>query len=485
MMRLTSYTYNNQVNNMALNKEQFLQLRQQGLSVDQIVEFEKKQKPGVIAQKEEVRPKGTLGNIAYGAGKGILSTATSLGQLALKGYTLLPGEQPLAKQAIETGEKFKEKLKPTTTAQKVGFVGEQIAEMFIPTGLGAKGLQVGANLTSKAPKIVQGATKLLGGSIGEAVEFAGKTFLQTAGDLRQTRDAAIVGGVASPAIKAISAVGKGVFKFLPEKLYSQIFKRTEDDLSLFYQTVAKGKTVNPTLAKEVLDRGLVGNSKNLAVYSFKKLSDLEKAVQVAAKGKTIKIAQTRAYTSLLNDIKANLGQPLFSPLSREASVIAKELAKSGDKQIPIKTILKLRRLLDNARSTSSFKLDARLASKQETFKKAADLLRQKISNAGLKDLMNEERIFIEAIDSIVSDAVRRQNKALLGLTDVLLGGGGLAAGATGAGVGIAAGVRAFQQPVSLTGLGQGLYRAGKLGEKLKIPQLLKGVPKVIPPLSRD
>ena len=431
---------------------------------------------------------GGIGDVLTGIGKGATQTAVGLGQVALKGYNLIPGlpGKDLVRQSIETGEDIKRtQLAPENTAQKIGKVGEQIGEFFIPTGAGAKGLQLGSKLTSKAPKLAQGIAKLGGQSLGEAVEFAGKTFLQTGGDTGESIKAGVIGGVATPITKGIGAVAKGVFKVLPEKLYAQIFKRSQDDLRLYYQSVAKGKKIDPTLAKEIMDRGLMGNSKNLAVYSFKKLNDLEKAVQAGAKGKTIKITQTRAYTNLLNDIKVNLGQPLFSPLSREASVIAKEIAKSEGKQIPIKTVLKLRRLLDSARNTSSFKLDTKLAAKQETFKKAADLLRQKISNAGLKDLMNEERIFIEALDSIISDAVRRQNKALLGLTDVLLGGGGLATGATGVGIGIAGGVRAFQQPFSLTTLGQGLNKAGKLGEKLKAPQILKGASKTIPPLTRE
>lgn len=470
---------------MVLSKEQFMELRSQGLSVDQIVKFEKKSISKIQPQKSEgpTGIKGFLSGLQKGAGK----TAIGLGQLALKGYTLLPGEQPLAKQAIETGEDIKrEMFTPKTISEKVGFATEQIGEFLIPTGAATKGASLGAKLAIKAPKGLKTLTKLGSGALTESAEFAGKTFLQTSGDLRETGKSAAVGATASLAIKGVSTVGRGVFKTLPEKLYSQIFKRSNDDLRMFYQSVAKGKDINPTLAKEVLDRGLVGNSKNLAVYSFKKLNDIEKVVQKTASNKTLKLPQTKAYTNLLNEIKGVLGQPLFSPLSRDASRIIKEISStSAEKQVPIKIVLKLRRLLDGARNSSSFRLDPALSAKQETFKKASDLLRQKISDAGFKDLMNEERIFIEAIDSIVTDAVKRQNKALLGLTDVLLGGGGLATGATGGGLGLAAGVRAFQQPISLTGLGQGLYKVGKLGEKLKVPQIMKGTTKAIPPLTKE
>jgi hypothetical protein len=58
--------------------------------------------------------------------------------------------------------------------------------------------------------------------------------------------------------------------------------------------------------------------------------------------------------------------------------------------------------------------------------------------------------------------VKQGKKNILGPTDYILGGGGLASGAFGVGLGAAAAARAFQQPVSLTGSAQGLYRTGKV-----------------------
>jgi len=121
------------------------------------------------------------------------------------------------------------------------------------------------------------------------------------------------------------------------------------------------------------------------------------------------------------------------------------------------------------RSTSSFKLDPKLAPRQEEYKAGADLLRKKLSDAGLGNLMNKERIYIEALDNIINDAVKRQNKTLLNLTDIILGGGGMSSGFPGTGLGAMAGVRLFQQPPSLTGAGQAIYRAGKVGEKVAQP----------------
>ena len=58
----------------------------------------------------------------------------------------------------------------------------------------------------------------------------------------------------------------------------------------------------------------------------------------------------------------------------------------------------------------------------------------------------------------MKDAVRRENRQLIGLADYIAGGGGLVAGAPGTGISLGLGIRAFQQASTLTGLAQGVYR---------------------------
>jgi hypothetical protein len=177
-------------------------------------------------------------------------------------------------------------------------------------------------------------------------------------------------------------------------------------------------------------------------------------------GKTIKIENKKAYLNILKTINNQFKSGLFTDRVKTSQSLIKELSGKTN-EIKMSTALELRRFIDKMRNTSAFKLDSRLTPKQEEYKMAADILRKKLADAGLKDLMNEERIYIQIFDNIVDYAVAKDNKKLLGLTDILLGGGGIAAGATGAGVGIAAGVRAFQTPTTLTGLGQGINKFGK------------------------
>ena len=132
------------------------------------------------------------------------------------------------------------------------------------------------------------------------------------------------------------------------------------------------------------------------------------------------------------------------------------------------------------RSTSSFRMDAKLGPRSAEFKDAANSLRKEISKfPPLKALMNEERVFIQSIDSIVDDAAKRQNRDVINLTDAILGGGGLA---TGWGLGPEVIVRGFRLPSLRTGLAQGMYQAGKAATAAA--PVTKQIPRVITPLVR-
>jgi len=64
--------------------------------------------------------------------------------------------------------------------------------------------------------------------------------------------------------------------------------------------------------------------------------------------------------------------------------------------------------------------------------------------------------------SLVGTLLPYLNGTFVDDDNVPLVGGGLASGVPGAGLGAAAMVRGFQQPFTLTGLGQALYRLGNV-----------------------
>jgi len=370
---------------------------------------------------------------------------------------------------------------------------------------GAGGTIAGAGVGS-----VPGAA--IGAATGESVKQAighvlgvrkGTTITQEIATPAITGVATLVGG------KAISAIGQKVIKpaltaigkVLPEKLMSQIFQRSKDDFTkllrtetfadlqrtkpeLFSQYVQQGiiklgknKTVevNPTLAQEVLERGLSGSSESMTKYSFLKQFQTESEIRNTLQGikKALPLPEKNAYINLLTDLKKEFskqGLGFFSERVKEASGLINKLTTIKGKVIEPMDALKLRRFLDGMRNTGSFRLNPNLSAKQEAYKMAADGLRSKLAQIPeIAKSMNEYRIWIEAVDSLITHAVKTGNKRLLNLTDIIVGGGGMAGGFPGTGIGAATLIRLFQTPTILTNAAQGLSKLGEIG----LPQSVK------------
>lgn len=441
---------------------------------------------------------GTSGFLK-GALKGIGSTARSIMGLGEK--IAAPVEAAAAKitgtkqfPLLFQGEK-PQILQPQGTAQNIGFGTEQIAEFLIPTDAEEKALSILSDISPKIAEAAKSGSVLAkmaqfgAKSLGSAAEFAGKTLLQTGGP--GTGPAAVMGALAPGVSKVAGAITKGLTEILPERLYSTIFKTAESDLRSYYQSVAKEATPNQTLAKEMLDRGVFGSSKNMAVYSIQKLDSLEKQVQdlvmVSAKDKpagdiatkTIKLPNKNAFVNMLEDVAGTFKRGFYNDKAKEAQQLANEIKTSGG-ELFTGDVLRLRRFMDRMRNTSSFRMNANLGPRQAEFKDAADMLRSKLADfPQLKSLMNEERVFIQGLDSIIEDASKRQNRDVINLTDAILGGGGLA---TGWGLGPEVVVRGFRLPSIRTGLAQGLYQSRKLTQA--IAPATKQIPKAITPLIR-
>ena len=397
-----------------------------------------------------------------GAAKGVGSTLFGIGQLGAKASGMI-GLGGMVPEALK--KEKPEFLKPKTTAEKIGYGAEQISEFFVPitkAGKIEKGLSIAKDLNI-AGKTLKYGTKFLRTGTEDAV----KTAAQTGGDIPQTTGTFLLSLGSQVALKPIGGLLKKTGKILPERIYSRIFQTAEDDLRNAYESIAKGKKINPTLAREVLDRGLRGNSKNMAVYSFNKLDDLEKEVQQYLPSlKPIIVENKKAYINFLDEVNNQYKGGFFTERATKAKNLLNELKSQKGKEIAADIALKLRRFIDDMRNTSSFRIDPKLSARQDEFRFAANSLRKKLSEAGLKDLMNEERIYIEAIDNIVSDAAKRNNKNIIGLVDLLAGGGGMVAGGLGQGIGAAAAIRAFQQPFTLTNLGYIIDRLTKKTEGL-------------------
>jgi hypothetical protein len=414
---------------------------------------------------------GAAIDLFRGAGAGLASTVFHGGDLIRRAIGM--------ERVIGTPEVQKFITPPDTKAGRIGFGAEQLAEFLTPLGVSSTLVKAipAASRAQKAWKVARqvgnpttarisdrlarvGAT-----SVGEGVEFGAKSAIQT-GDTEDVVTAALTGGLSPVATSAVIAGGRIATRVFPEKLYSQVFRSANKDWTKAYTQAAKEQKVDPLLAREVLDRGIWGSPKNMAVYTMKKLIEWESKMEPLLQGKTLKLPKHEGYIKLLDDLGETFGST-FSKVGVEATRLATILRRSRGGQIYAPDALALKRLIDGQRSSAAFHKSTTLSPRQDEYKEAADLVRTLLHKKfpTVSEALTEERVMIRAFNELVRGAVARDNQKLLGLTDYMLGGGGMASGYGMSGIGLAAGVRGFQQPFTLTALGQGLSRLNVLGSE--------------------
>jgi len=320
-------------------------------------------------------------------------------------------------------------------------------------------------------------------------------------DNKSTPQALINGFWTGALMSAMPIIGEGVSKvkstlteFMPERLYSTLFKQSQDDFIRFIKTenlmelkksspelfnemvrsgvvnIGKGGTiaVNPTLAKEALVRKIWGSHKTILKYFHTKQLQQEMAARQAVAGKFLEVKNKSGYVSMLRELSDRYkarGHGFETSVTNKADQLILELEKVGARgRVPGELALELRRFIDGVRNTSSFRMDPSLSASQAAYKTAADSLRQKIAAIpGMGSIMNEYRFVIQGFDAVVADAVRTSNKDIIGLTDAILGGGGIAGGELGTGLGAMTAIRAFKTAPVQTAAGQLLHKAGQVG----------------------
>lgn len=367
----------------------------------------------------------------------------------------------------------------------------------------SKGL---SQMAAPGLKTVAGAIpRLAGEGVAGAVWGAGQAMQEnmSGSDIAKT---AVYTGLLNMAIPVAGAMFRGVSNAikgafgggLGEKLMTQIFKNTEDDIARMFKSetlvnlakedpvtykrmvtngIIKDKGAGPvldkTLAREALERGLMGSTDSMAQLTYLNTLQAEEAARALATPTTmLKVPQKENYAKVLSEFLDEFKKQGFSTGAGDAGFLSErvktaqtlleKMAAAPAGQIDAETALWVRRYIDDMRQTKSYLMDPVLSAKQEALKTAADKLRGELATQikgevvyngkkiSFADLMDEYRFNIDAFDALVADAKRRGNTKLLNLTDMIVGGGGLAGGYPGTGLGAAAGIRAFQTPVALT-----------------------------------
>jgi len=310
---------------------------------------------------------GTLGQVGVGAGKGALSTArgaSSLGERTIKGIgrVLAPKkfERKLGFQSpVKTSAEqliSKELTKPKNTAQKVGFVLEQIAEFAVPTGAAAqatKAAKVGFGTKAATQAVVSGATAAtqegkvgseaavaatLGGGFSLAGSGLGKmlskgrmvkkatgltpTALRNADDIVKTKI-----GVGGKVAKAYDDVDDFLIK---EGFFKKGLKSTRDDMVEHAQNVLKGAKSSK---KDVLSK-IVAKVPRKKVPKFKELVNklIEENKNVLGRESAFKrlneIAHKKTLTAIdIDDVRKMADDFMFSTSKTESAAGIREVLK--------------------------------------------------------------------------------------------------------------------------------------------------------------
>src|SRR3990167_6656588 len=438
-----------------------------------------------------------------GIGKGFGSTIFGIGKLGER--LVNPIERTLGIK--ETKTEKPELLVPQGLAQKIGFGTEQIAEFLLPGGAvlkGAKGIEAAGQVAKLSP-LAQGALKVGGRAILEGATSGGIRAAQTGSFKEGAKFGAVTGGISG----VFGTTGEILRKTgISEKLYSQVFKNTADDMFQELKTGAlqnlqnakpeefaqlveagiiragkDGKGVcKPTLAREALDRGLKGSLKNMTNEVVRQNLNYELQAQnlVRGFGQKIKITEPKKYANLLKQVEAQYKGTFLQSRADLAKNFRTIIEKSKG-TISAENTLKLRRFLDSMRRASSYRPNPALSIAQEDFKKATDLLRGNLSDKipGMGKLMNEYRFTFDALESLGKEAAKRGNSALVNLIDTALFGFGgvLTQGVAGAAA-FPLTRRALTLPSVTTRLGSMLEK----GIKGTFGRLIKGgAAQIIPP----
>jgi hypothetical protein len=193
------------------------------------------------------------GDLATGAVKGAGQTAANLGRLIHK----VPGVSAAVDELYGTpglsGHSFDEAdkvLEPANAAERVGKVGEQIAEVAIPSRMVSSA--AGAVATRLAPRLAPIVGETAASVIPRAVVEGAGTAALTAAQGGDPRVGAVIGG-------AIPVVGKAIQSVAPV-LRESAAKKVVQALG---PTKERYKAMAEKLTPEILRRGLGGSRESL------------------------------------------------------------------------------------------------------------------------------------------------------------------------------------------------------------------------------
>lgn len=462
---------------------------------------------------QQIQQTGTSGNpikdFALGLGNSTLSpllrvggaVETGLDQTLGRGINAITGHgftpTNSGQQAFDTAD-YLDKSTPTTLAGTAGKAVGTVAPFVAGAGpIGAAEAGIEGTALPMAAKIAAKA--------GTEAAFGGAVGLAQTGDPKSAALNAALFGATKGVTGTIGAAAKAIG--LPEHLYSTIFKTTSNDMldqlkgsgiqalskdnpEMFQKLVDAGiikgvsdgnYTVDETLAKQALDKGLKGSIENMSNVLVKDTLQNELSARTIAQNydKPIAIAGADKLASLFKEVAAdyqNVGQ---GEIAQKALGYAQELENpslksgiaSGAGEVNAEDALGMRRFLDGMRARSSYNPQVKLSTTGENFKYWSDKVRGAVNAIpGMQSVMKDYSFNIDALSALAKTAAQKGNTQLVNMLDILIFEGGLTGGIPGLGASMSLGRKGIQTAAGATGLGSAIQNSGslsKLGAGLK------------------
>lgn len=442
------------MSNMALTREQFMDLRAKGLSVEQIRRFESGEQPQSSTSGEtklrETKPiRDTFSGLAKSAG----STLLGLGELGrstqskVLPFTMKGNEgQSIFDKGNETNLKLRDAVTAKSRGEQVAkFVGDA-AQYAIPS-----------NSVAKATKGL-GLAKMI---IGRALTGGTVTAVQTGEFGKEAGIAATLEGLSGPAGIAFSKLSSKMSTSLPEWLVRPLLKQSKD-------AKAKGQDV----AGFLVDSGRIGSADDLITKSQSAIDDISKQVDDILRQQSdsgIQVSKNtiaKEVADSLNDAGAAVDEKEILDIIERLSPQAKGLLKKN--VLTVAEANKLRSSIDRTLGDRGFLRD-QLPFNKEVLRSFTNALRGSVKSADerLVPLFDDYAKNIRLRNALIDQASSGVAKNSLGIYDLLTGVG--AFGATGnpvLGVAAVGGRRAFESGAVKTTLAQVFKNTDKVTQLL-------------------
>lgn len=280
----------------------------------------------------------------------------------------------------------------------------------------ASGLSKGAGILPAAGRVALGAGTEAMGNFGTGYALSG-------GDVKQAKTQALVAGT----LKAgTAAIGETLNAFgFPEGLAGRIFK-TDKKTEM---AALKGST-EESLAKQVVDRGISGNTQQVAKQLTDGMAQSEARISqefANAGNPKITLEEPQKFIAALQN-KAEMLRKAGATTEAKGIEFSIKAIDPETGQITANNALSLRRFLDGLTYEKSFYTPTEeLTAQQAGLKEMSNEIRHQINAiGGTNAAMKDYQFYIKAMDKLSAHAARTKNNDALGLINTFLLGESIA-----------------------------------------------------------